>query len=135
MWNHFQDLLFVFNMIDMLTLDNILFLHCLECKFLRLILLKECYLNISKSTYKQKSLKHVQKYRWKLLCIESCVWQHSYSQVWKSGLATTWCCNIVCVTYLLLESIPMWSRWSCICPKTVDPFLLSPFYILFVNII
>lgn len=50
MANHFEDLLFVLNMVDMLALDDIVLLHGFESKPLGLVLLQTCQLHISKGT-------------------------------------------------------------------------------------
>ena len=48
--NHFEDLLFVLNMVDVLALDDIVLLHGFESKPLGLVLLQTCQLHISKGT-------------------------------------------------------------------------------------
>ena len=48
--NHFKNLLFVLDVVDVLALDDIILLHGLECEPLGLVLLEACQLDISKRT-------------------------------------------------------------------------------------
>ena len=52
----FKDILFIFNVVYMLTLDYIYFFHCFNCKFCARLFLKPSIFDISKSTYLTKIL-------------------------------------------------------------------------------
>lgn len=58
-----QNILFVFNVINVLALDDIILFHCFQGEFLVLVFFEVCNLDISKCTYKIKN-------RYRMISIE-----------------------------------------------------------------
>ena len=57
MINHLQNILLIFDMVDMLTGDNVVFLHCLQSELLGLVFLQLGDLHISKCTYYKQQVR------------------------------------------------------------------------------